>query len=221
MTHVEADLFIEKVLKAYYPRWNPKDEEFEGWVRRLVYYDYEQARKAVESLFFESKVRTIEPPAGKVMAIIKSTTKVAVKDVPLIQTNLFVECIEAPERNLNLKGAKKGVFAADKQGQDDYDYLLRCAEVMKIKHQELYGGVWIIVHAPKQEPNSGLRGEQARDKAFADILNGPDSTTRRWLEKYLEKQYTAKMLPDMKSVPSARVNVSNRRNEQIKKLANQ
>ena len=29
---------------------------------------------------------------------------------------------------------------------------------------------------------------QARDKAFADILNGPDTLTRRWLIGYLEQQ---------------------------------
>lgn len=42
-----------------------------------------------------------------------------------------------------------------------------------------------------KEPGK-LYGKEARDKAFADILNGPDNRTRRWLVKYLEKQYPEK-----------------------------
>jgi len=42
-----------------------------------------------------------------------------------------------------------------------------------------------------EEPGK-LYGKEARDKAFADILNGPDNKTRRWLVKYLEKQYPEK-----------------------------
>lgn len=37
-----------------------------------------------------------------------------------------------------------------------------------------------------------LYGREARDKAFADILNGSDNRTRRWLVKYLEKVYPDK-----------------------------
>lgn len=45
-----------------------------------------------------------------------------------------------------------------------------------------------------KEPGK-LYGKEARDKAFADILNGPDTRTRRWLVKYLEKQYPEKEGP--------------------------
>ena len=42
---------------------------------------------------------------------------------------------------------------------------------------------------------------QARDKAFADILNGPDTLTRRWLIGYLETRVKPKMSELLRSVP--------------------
>ena len=47
-----------------------------------------------------------------------------------------------------------------------------------------------IFNNDKFVPEPGqIYGNEARDKAFADILNGPDTKTRRWLVKYLEKRY--------------------------------
>jgi hypothetical protein len=50
---------------------------------------------------------------------------------------------------------------------------------------------------PKED--SGLRGVQARDKAFADILNGEDCKTKKWLESYLNK--TLKTVKKAKEQP--------------------
>ncbi|KKM86150.1 hypothetical protein LCGC14_1281880 [marine sediment metagenome] len=51
-----------------------------------------------------------------------------------------------------------------------------------------------------KDPNK-LYGNEARDLAFANILNGPDTPGRRWLVVYLEDKYPCKpMLPKMKTV---------------------
>lgn len=202
MTKLEAESFVESILKGFYPRWNPKDEEFRGWVSRLVYYEYDSAKRAVDMFFFDCQTRTIEPPAGKIMRAISRSARIIVREFPTVMTSIEIECIEAPERNPNLEGAKRGVFAEDTQKQNDPDYVLGCAELMKIKYEELYGGKWIIVHKPEPEPDSGLRGKQAFDKAAADILNGPDSKTRRWLEKHLQNTFNFEKNKVLKTVPS-------------------
>ena len=94
---------------------------------------------------------------------------------------------QPPERNLKLKGKRKAVYVATDTLQCDPDHLLRCAEAMRAKFGQLYGGKWIIVQTKPPE-ESGLRGELARQKAFRDILNGPDTRTKRWLQKYLDKE---------------------------------
>lgn len=58
---------------------------------------------------------------------------------------------------------------------------------MRKQFERLYGGKWITVQTKPPEDN-GLRGEQARQKAMRDILNGPDTRTKRWLTEYLNRK---------------------------------
>lgn len=45
-----------------------------------------------------------------------------------------------------------------------------------------------------------MRAEN-RDKAFADILNGPDNKRRRWLVQYLQNKLDKEKTELLKSVP--------------------
>ena len=54
---------------------------------------------------------------------------------------------------------------------------------------EVHSSKWIVVIKPQETaPDSGLRGTEARDTAFADILDGPDTKTKHWLQMYLDKK---------------------------------
>ena len=67
----EAQNFITEVLCGLWPRWEPKDTELAEWKRRLMPYDYYRGKNAVQDLFFEATQRTIEPPAGKIISILR------------------------------------------------------------------------------------------------------------------------------------------------------
>ena len=123
MTTLEAKKIVEEVLQGLWPRWSPNTYEVTSWVNKLRTYHYEKAEKAINTMFYEIEKRSIEPPAGRIVARLKAE-------------------------------------AVEFQPTDDF----------------------------KKEPGK-LYGKEARDKAFADILNGPDTKTRRWLMKYLEEKY--------------------------------
>lgn len=196
MENSEAIDFIGKI-KEYYPRWQAGQTEIDEWLKRLKFYDFEKAQQALNDFIFETRTRTVEPPAGKIIAILKDRALIKrERSEETIMTTYYIECIEAPERNPNFNvGLQRGVFAADPNNQNDPDYMLKAAETMRSKYENLYDGKWIIVQKP-QEEDTGLRGPQARDKAFADILNGPNNKTKRWLTGFLEKKHKKKEGPE-------------------------
>lgn len=134
-------------------------------------------------------------------------------------THLWVECTEAPKRCPALLGKRKRVFLEtdEPELQCNPDHAMTCAESFRMHAQLAWGGKWIVVRENPPEPRAF--GKQGRDLAFADILNGPDSKTRRWLTKYLEGQY-----PDMassvgfKDVPDGKIDVNKERNKQRRAL---
>ncbi len=208
MNETEAQKFIGDVLKGFFPAWETTNAEYKVWVRKLIAFDYNKAERALGDWLSEELFHGKAPKLGKVLKALFSRDAGIViekKLQPDIKATHYIECIEAPERNPKLIGRKRKVYAAELSRQGDPDYMLRIAEGMRGKYQDLYGGTWIIVQVEPEEPDSGLRGPQARDKAFADILNGPDNRTRRWLERYLKKQYPQNMRPDMQSVPPLEV----------------
>jgi hypothetical protein len=143
--------------------------------------------------------------------------KPALKPRSIELTHLWVECTEAPVRNPRLIGARKRVFleTTEPEYQNDPNYALKCAESFR-QHAELaWGGKWIVVK--EEPPKPRAYGKQGRDLAFADILNGEDNKTKRWLNSYLENKF--KMADLLKSVPQADPrSVSDRVNAERKKL---
>lgn len=192
MTEIETQEIID-ILKIYYPGWEADVKELSGWAKRLLSFDFKKAKFALENYYFEDTKRYQRPSAGKIMAILKEKALIKrERNEETVMTNFYIECIEAPERNPRLIGAKKGVFAANTKNQSDPDYMLKASETMRRHYEQDYGGKWIVVQH-EQEEDSGLVGAQARDKAFADILNGPDDKTKQWLTGFLEKKYKEKI----------------------------
>lgn len=189
MNTTETDRFVSNVLGGLWPDWTPTDEEMRVWYGVMSHYDYETARTATQQYFSDSGGNYKRPkPAG-----IIAKAKVLIQNANLgrqeskeILTNVFIECLDPPERNPKLKNKRKAVYAISDILQRDHDHVLRCADTMRRKFEQLYGGHWITVQTKPPEDN-GLRGEQARQKAMRDIMNGPDTKTKRWLTKYLNR----------------------------------
>lgn len=190
MDRIETINFIENVLKGLWPDWAPSEAETEVWLGAIGRFDYDVAKTATQQYFSDAGGNYKRPkPHGivtKANVIIQNRNVGRRTTKDPILTNVFIECLEPPERNPKLKGKRKAVYAATDALQCDPDHLLRCAETMRTKFEQLYGGQWITVQTKPPE-DSGLRGEQARQKAFADILSGPDTRTKRWLQQYLNK----------------------------------
>jgi hypothetical protein len=174
---------IIDILKAYYPRWSADDMEIDNWVKRLVHYDYHRSKAIIENMFFETTSRHIEPSPGKIFEALRTKALVSkvVKVEPICLFVLFKEDIEA----------QKGFYISSSHIPEQ-PIIEQQAERMREKFNELYGGNWIIQYAkipPEPPEDNGLRGAAARDKAFENILNGPDSPSKHWLQKYLKNKH--------------------------------
>ena len=193
MDRNEANRFIDSVLGGLWPDWAPSEEETYVWFKKIGRFDYETARTAAQDYFADAGGHYKRPQMSgivtKAQVILQNQNVGRSNTNEPVLTTVFVECLEPPERNPKLEGKRKAVYAATDALQSDKDHVLRCAETMRKAFERLYGGKWITV-ATKPAIDNGLRGDQARQKAFRDILQGEDTKTKRWLMGFLENEQT-------------------------------
>ena len=192
MQKAEKVKFLEDVLMQLWPAWEPTEAETRVWFGCLERYDYDTARTAAEQYFSDAGGNYRRPkPWGlinKAHLIIQKRGGGA-KTAELPQTKVYISCIEPPEHNPNRTDHKVPVYPEDLSRIDDPDYVRDCAHGMAEQFKQFYGGHWIVI-VEQKKPDSGLRGREASDKAFRDILDGPDTKTKRWLQKYLNRKKT-------------------------------
>jgi len=70
MTPEQSKNFIEKVLKGNWPKLVESEVDIEGWAKRLWRFDYEKAKKCLESFKFR-RTRQGLPPAGVLIVAMK------------------------------------------------------------------------------------------------------------------------------------------------------
>jgi len=187
MLRAEKLKFIQNVLIGLWPDWKPTDEESRVWFGHLDKYDYETARTAAEQYFSDAGGNYRRPkPWGLIIkaSLIIQKRGGGTKPAELPQTTFYIRCIIPPDDHPNRTDHMIPVYPEDLKRIDDPDYVRNCAHGLAERFKELYGGVWSVVIVEKREP-SGLVGKAARDKAFRDILDGPDTRTKRWLQGYL------------------------------------
>ena len=113
MKKEQAEQFIKEVLCGLWPRWEPKKEEMDGWIERLLFFEYGPAKQAVNNIFFESAtIRGIEPPAGKVLnAIRKTQQRPSVKGEPILLYTIIKERLFNAGANPRIYG--KGFYVGN------------------------------------------------------------------------------------------------------------
>lgn len=190
MDRIQTINFIENELKGLWPQWEPTEAETRVWFGLLARYDSDIARTAAQQYFSDEGGNYKRPkPKGiieKARNILQTRNVGQSFTKEPVLTTVFVECLEPPEKNPRLKGKRKAVYAETDALQRDKDYVLACAENVRKQFEKRCGGKWITVQTKPLE-DSELFGEQARQKAFRDILNGPDTKKKKWLQKYLHK----------------------------------
>jgi len=192
MTKPEAQNFIEKVLKGLWAEWAPTDIQLSNWMLKLQACEYAKAKNAVENVWRNETIQHRRPPQGKIFEALKRcVSKEKTINAELPQTTIYIRCIEPPEHAPNRTAHLIPVYPDDLKRIGDEDYVRRCAFSMAARFQQLYGGTWGVLIGKKHEP-SELIGEEAREKAFNDILSGPDTKTKRWLRQYLASKEKAK-----------------------------
>ena len=191
MTKLEAQNFIEKILKGLWADWQPTDIQLSNWTQKLQTCDYQRAKFSVENVWRTEKIQHRRPPQGRVFeALSQCVEKKAVesKDVP--DTTVFIQCVQSPPENPNRTDHKIRVYPDDLSRMDEPDYMRDCGHYMAERFEQLYGGKWIVVIKPQETmPDSGLRDREARDKAFADILDEADTKRKHWLQRYLDRKH--------------------------------
>lgn len=180
--------FIDDELRGLWPEWGPSEAEIRLWMGILGPYDYGDARAALQQCFCGQAGNYRRPRPAAFLAKAKALTWHSDRPGPEapreLTTAVFIDCLEPPQHNLALAGARKGVFVRPLSKQNDLDYVRACAESMRKRFEQLYGGRWATV-VTKPPADDGLLGEPARDEAYEAILNGPESPGKRWLRSLL------------------------------------
>ena len=186
MTDLQASEIIETVLKAHWPNWTFSIVETQQWVRTLTRYDFTRSKAAI-SEFYMAQTKQGKPAPGALINALKAKATIHT-DQPRGERTGLLFGIRRADGRLRWHPFAGNLDMAQQEIEAMALKFTRHANQIELGHYyELYST------EPEPEGYTGEEGctitqrrEQARDKAFVDILNGPDSKTRRWLEKYIE-----------------------------------
>jgi len=190
MNDLQAVELIEDVFRVHWPNWNFPLEEAAVWVKELRRYDYDRAKTAINTFYMAQTKQGKPPPASLKAALRNSIERKDQKEGELTGPLFGIKRADGRLRwhkftgNLNM--AQQDIEAMALK-------FCRYANLLETGHY--------IEYYSTDTEDKGYYGEegctitqrcrQARDKAFADILNGPDTKIKRWLQRYLTKKYKA------------------------------
>jgi len=191
MTDLQAAEIIETVIKSHWPNWTFTVIETREWVRTLAKFDFQKAKSAI-SEFYMAQTRQGKPAPGALIMALRAKAIVRGDQQQQERTGLLFGICRADGR---LRWSK---FSGS------LDMAPQEVEAMALKYtryaNQLEAGHYYELY-PQDNETEGYSGDpggtitqrrqQARDKAFVDILNGDDTKTRRWLENYITKKHEA------------------------------
>ena len=178
MNDNQANDIIENVMKAHWPNWVFKGQELFVWMKELRKFDYETAKEAINDLYIKWDSNRY-PKMAHIMASIRGLCN-ARRQANKRLVALFV---------ITRQNGTPRWFPFTGDVNTPREEVEKQAEDLRQEANRLYQGSQHIVHYlnTDEEEDTGYYGPDARDKAFADILNGPDSKTKRWLQVHLNR----------------------------------
>lgn len=179
MNALEANDFIDNVLKEMWPKWEPTDWQLKAWKIMLLRCDFEGSKRAIEYWYGDTDRPGREPILGTFKKIKVADINCAVEHrQPLLLFRI------AP---LDSKAAGQAFYSMEALAP--YEIEDR-AEKMRKKFDKMYKGDFVVIRSwEKQDArqDDGLRGQDAKDKVEADILAGPDCSEKRFLTGTLKR----------------------------------
>jgi hypothetical protein len=170
MTNAEVKQFINREVKGLWSRWESTEAEVRLWMKKLRRYPYDVARAALEQVLCEQTSNYYRPVLGRFLAKARRLTAPTAHGDGDPDTNVFIQCVEPPSRNTNLRGDERPVYVLPRSRQHDPDYVRACAETARRQCERLYGGHWItLIKTPPSpaEPTRPATGSTARRKSAA------------------------------------------------------
>jgi len=211
----EARQFVQEEIQALWQNWKPSEGEIEVWLNALADYDWLEAKCAIQTYYAEGGSRSRRPVVNKVRAAMRrpKSSSGAYDD---LKTDTYIKCI-SHEQKPCLVGRCVPVFVDPPKLHGDLDNRKRAGHLLAEKHAQVYGGHWIVIDKPEGPTiDDGLRGDDARWEAEAQILSGPDSPGKR----FLQRLRSGKDAPVLKTVDEAirPTNTNGERGRQLQKL---
>ena len=186
MNEKQAQDIINNSIQAHWPSWEFKGQELAVWIKELRRFDFETSKQAINDLYLSWKSDRY-PKIAHIMAKIKENVQRKHEKGRMIA--LF---------GIFRKDGRRRWF--DFWGWDNTPREIieeHANRVCKYANDVIEPGHYIHYYSTEEKEDLGYYGEegcsilvrrrQARDKAFKDILEGPETKTRRWLIKHLEK----------------------------------
>jgi len=190
MTDLEAIQFIEDVLGGYWSEWQFTKFETAAWIERLRSFDSNHAKKAVKKFYFEQKTERKKPAAGRLIVALAEEALIEKKQsiAGAVQRFLIIRADGRRRWHAFTTSIDLPVEVVDRLAEKICNYANLMETGNYIQHldgssEELTG------YSGDEDKTINERRAQARDKAFVDILGGPDNKTRAWLESYLLKKW--------------------------------
>ncbi len=187
MNQSEKADFLKEIVFPLWPKWSCSTPERDMWHNELEDNEWDKAQAAVRAYYAAGGSKSARPVISKVFG---NWAKKAV-DPCETETDVYVEQLDGKRRF--------GVFVLKSYSPDEK---MQAAEQTRLKCARLYGGEWIVHKKNKAPvPDDGLRGKAALAQAEKNILAGPDTPGRRFLQWLGRKIAMADLLPVFASLP--------------------
>lgn len=143
MLKLEADRFIDEVMRPLWKKWDNEGAMASLWCRWLAPYDWTTAKRAVEE---HKKDSRLNEPSGKSVTILAEqytpSSKKKSDNTSIIPEGLrfIYAATDCPS------GPKAGTIVHFHLPEpcNDPDIWQTAAEQMVIEHAEMYGGLWLV-----------------------------------------------------------------------------